>query len=44
MIIVKPKNFDLDQIYASGQCFRWEKLEEGYDADNENKYLAKKGK
>ena len=25
MIIAKPKNFDLDQIYASGQCFRWEK-------------------
>ena len=22
----KPKNFDLDQIYASGQCFRWERL------------------
>ena len=31
MIITKPKNFDLDQIYASGQCFRWEKLEEGYE-------------
>ena len=25
MIITKPKNFDLDQIYASGQVFRWEK-------------------
>ena len=25
MIIAKPKNFDLDQIYASGQCFRWKK-------------------
>ena len=25
MIIAKPKNFDLDQIYASGQCFRWGK-------------------
>lgn len=25
MIIKKPKNFDLDQIYASGQVFRWEK-------------------
>lgn len=25
MIIEKPKNFDLDQIYKSGQCFRWEK-------------------
>lgn len=24
MIIEKPKNFDLDQIYASGQVFRWE--------------------
>ena len=24
MIIKKPKNFDLDQIYASGQVFRWE--------------------
>ena len=33
LIIAKPKNFDLDQIYASGQCFRWEKLEEGYDSD-----------
>ena len=21
----KPKNFDLDQIYKSGQCFRWKK-------------------
>ena len=21
----KPKNFDLDQIYESGQCFRWKK-------------------
>lgn len=27
MIITKPNNFDLDQIYASGQCFRWEILE-----------------
>ena len=25
LIIAKPKNFDLDQIYASGQVFRWEK-------------------
>lgn len=25
MIIKKPKNFDLDQIYASGQVFRWGK-------------------
>lgn len=25
MIITKPKNFNLDQIYASGQVFRWEK-------------------
>ena len=25
MIITKPKNFDLDQIYKSGQCFRWKK-------------------
>ena len=33
LIIAKPKNFDLDQIYASGQCFRWEKLEEGYGSD-----------
>lgn len=33
LIIAKPKNFDLDQIYKSGQCFRWEKLEEGYDSD-----------
>ena len=24
MIIQKPKNFDLDQIYASGQVFRWD--------------------
>ena len=29
MIIAKPKNFDLDQIYASGQCFRWEKRQAG---------------
>lgn len=27
MILTKPKNFDLDQIYASGQCFRWIKRE-----------------
>lgn len=33
MIIAKPKNFNLDQIYASGQVFRWEKLEEEYDSD-----------
>ena len=33
LIIAKPNNFDLDQIYASGQCFRWKKLEEGYDTD-----------
>lgn len=33
MIITKPKNCDLDQIYASGQCFRWEKLESIYDSD-----------
>lgn len=26
MIIEKPKNFNLDQIYASGQCFRWEHI------------------
>lgn len=25
MIIKKPKNFNLDQIYASGQCFRWDR-------------------
>ena len=25
MIIARTKNFDLDQIYKSGQCFRWEK-------------------
>lgn len=31
MVIRKPKNFDLDQIYASGQCFRWkERLTGGY--------------
>lgn len=24
MIITKPKNFDLNQIYASGQVFRWD--------------------
>ena len=30
MIINKPKNFDLDQIYASGQCFRWEKNSNAY--------------
>ena len=29
MIITKPKNFDLDQIYESGQCFRWEKRQTG---------------
>lgn len=29
MIITKPKNFDLDQIYASGQVFRWEKIRDG---------------
>ena len=29
MIIKKPKNFDLDQIYASGQVFRWEERPSG---------------
>ena len=24
LIIKKPKNFDLNQIYASGQVFRWD--------------------
>ena len=26
LIIAKPKNFDLEQIYKSGQCFRWEHI------------------
>lgn len=29
MIITKPKNFDLDQIYESGQVFRWEERPSG---------------
>lgn len=29
MIIKKPKNFNLDQIYASGQCFRWKERPSG---------------
>ena len=28
----KPKNFDLDQIYKSGQCFRWwKRMFSGYE-------------
>lgn len=40
MIITKPKNFDLDQIYASGQCFRWEKRHDNeyYIQINDKKY------
>lgn len=38
MIITKPKNFDLDQIYASGQVFRWEKRnDDGYYIPRNNK-------
>lgn len=32
LIIKKPKNFDLNQIYESGQVFRWKKL-------GDNEYL-----